>query len=590
MPVGILILLVFFSAMLLCLAMIPLLQSFAEKFQLFDVPDQQSCPQGGRKVHSKPIPRLGGVAIFCAFFATNLIWLSDMQFKWSFLASVLIFLVGVADDLWSVSALARFVIQIVATAACLYLDDLIPTRLIFGFGLEWQLSPLSGLIFSVFLIVGAINALNMIDGLDGLAGGLSLIGISFLTLLYFWNRQDLILLACVSAPLVGAIIGFLKYNSHPASIFMGDGGANWIGFVMGLMMIMLLSGSSLINGFESSLLEAGLTARVAHLGIPLVSVISVLAVPICDTALVMAARVRRGQSPMKADRTHIHHSLLRLGLRHSQAVSAVYFLAVLFGIVGILPVVYPRHDLIWASYAGIAVLVGVLFFAMNLDAGSVQKVLQSRYLFRRTRQYSVLSRYIRYWENANRYALYIIFLAAPAFAGVVRRDVGFAALGAGCLIILSIIGTAWRKRDEFIDVICIATASVVLLVANNTNNMMVAWQGERLNIHWIYNSLFYGVFISSILLFLVTAKKRYFVFKSSDFLLAVLPLLLLLIPDPYKSELRLDIISLRSVVVFIALRTLAKRKNYVMTHVKGVTLVALGFVFLAGVCGLRIIY
>ncbi|MCX6127125.1 MAG: hypothetical protein NTV34_20575, partial [Proteobacteria bacterium] len=361
-------------------------------------------------------------------------------------------------------------------------------------------------------------------------------------------------------------------------------------YSLGVFMLILLSSATVNPSFTPWLLEALVIKPPAGPPPPLMAVVSALAVPVCDTALVMLARMRRGQNPMTADRTHIHHSLLRLGLQHGQVVSAVYFLAVVFGFAGVLPVVYPRYELAWISYAGLALLVLVLITAMNLDTNAIQKILKRRYFMRRTSQYSAFSRIIRYWENANRYLLYLILLAGPAFAGVVRPDVGYAALAAALVVIGSIIAAMFHLRDDFVDAVCVATASVVLLVANNSNNMMVAWRGERLNIHWIYNGLFYALLLSTFCLFILTVKRRYFVFRSSDFLLAVLPLALLLIPDPYKTDLRLDIISIRSVVVFVALRTLAKRKHYVMTHVKGVTLVALGFVFLAGVWGLRIVY
>ena len=186
--------------------------------------------------------------------------------------------------------------------------------------------------------------------------------------------------------------------------------------------------------------------------------------------------------------------------------------------------------------------------------------------------------------------LYAILLAGPAFAGRVRLDVGIAAAAVAFLIIFSIILNASKQRDDFLDSTCVALASTVLLVANNANTMMVEWRGARISIHPIYNSLFGILLISTALLFFVTAKKRYFIFKPSDFLLATVPLVLLLVPEPYRTEYRINIISLRSIVVFAAVRTLAKRKGYVIAHVKGVTLVALTFVFLAGVFGLRVIY
>jgi UDP-GlcNAc:undecaprenyl-phosphate GlcNAc-1-phosphate transferase len=571
----------FVTATAFSMALIPLIGQFAGAYHLYDAPDASSSNPSSRKVHSTPIPRLGGVAIVLSFMLTQVLWIKGSPLPGVFLGGFAVFLLGVADDVVTVRPSVRFLSQCIFAGFAIWYHGLVPSSLVLGgdiqFGLPWWIA----FVFSVFVIVGAINTINMIDGLDGLAGGLALIGVALLSFLYFLNSHDLGLLLFISCPMLGAIVGFLRYNTHPAVIFMGDGGSNWLGFMIGSVMLLLLSGKQI---------DVNSSTLVTSLSVPLTSVVLCLAIPVFDTAAVMIGRIRRGANPMKADKTHLHHALLKLGLSHAQAVSALYFLGLLVGVIGILPVAFPDYRIDMAPYIGIFLVFAFVLLASRLNTERTIGFLAQRAKFRETPKYVVVTKIVRYWENFNRYLLYAILLAGPAFAGRVRLDVGIAAAAVAFLIIFSIILNASKHRDDFLDSTCVALASTVLLIANNANTMMVEWRGDRISIHPIYNSLFGILLISTALLFFVTAKKRYFIFKPSDFLLATVPLVLLLVPEPYRTEYRINIISLRSIVVFAAVRTLAKRKGYVIAHVKGVTLVALTFVFLAGVFGLRVIY
>jgi UDP-GlcNAc:undecaprenyl-phosphate/decaprenyl-phosphate GlcNAc-1-phosphate transferase len=581
MNAALLLIIGFVTAVAFAMAIIPLVVRFAGLYQLYDTPDLRAPAEASRKVHVRPIPRLGGVAIVLSFFLTQIIWVQSSPLPGIFFGGFAVFLLGLADDIVSIRPFVRFFLQCsIACFAVLY-HDLIPASLNIGAGVDIVVPPYIALPFSVFVIVGAVNTINMVDGLDGLAGGLALIGVTLLSFLYFLNSHDLGLLLIISCPMLGAIIGFLRYNTHPAVIFMGDGGSNWLGFMIGSIMLILITGKH-VN------LAAGVVESAQAL--PVLSVVMCLAIPVFDTALVMAGRIRRGTNPMKADKTHLHHALLKIGLSHSQAVSALYFMELLVGVVGILPVAYPEYKLDLAPFIGVAIVFGFVLIASKINTERTVGLLAQRAKMRETPEYGSLTKFLRYWENLNRYLIYSILLAGPAFAGAVRKDIGFAALAVAVLIVVSIILNASRQRDDFLDSACVALAATVLLVANNSNTMMIEWQGERVSIHPMYNSLFGALLVSTLLLFLSTAKKRYFIFKPSDFLFATVPLVLLLVPEPYRTEYRINIISLRAIVVFAAVRVLAKRKGYVMAHVKGVTLIALLFVFLAGVYGLRMVY
>ncbi len=563
------------------MALVPMVLKFAGTFQLYDIPDVAESNSSARKIHLAPIPRLGGIAIVLSFFLTQVVWLKSAPLPGVMLGGFAVFLLGVADDVISIRPAYRFVLQILFASFAVRYHNLVPQTLDLGVGINLVLSHEVGFAFAVFVIVGAINTINMIDGLDGLAGGLALIGVALLSFLYFLKTHDLGLLLFIACPMIGAIVGFLRYNTHPAVVFMGDGGSNWLGFMIGAVMVLLLSGQQI--DFTTS-------ALVASAPLPLASVVLCLAIPVLDTAIVMVGRMRRGSHPMKADKTHLHHALLKIGLSHTQTVSALYFLGLVVGVIGLLPVAFPEYGLDLAPYVGIVLVFSFVLVASNVNAETAIGFLEQRAHIRDLSEYKIVSRVINLWENFNRYILYVILLAGPAFAGAVRRDVGIASAAVGLLILASIILSASRRGDDFLDSTCIALASTVLLVANNSNTMMVAWDGAKVSIQPLYNGLFGLLMVSTILLFIVTVKKRYFIFKPSDFLLATIPLVLLLVPEPFRTEYRINIISLRSIVVFAAVRTLVKRKEFVIAHIKGVTLLALTFVFFAGVYGLRIVY
>lgn len=562
------------------LALVPMVVRFAGALHLYDAPDIAGAASS-RKIHTAPIPRLGGIAIVLSFFLTQILCIRSSPVPGVLLGGIGIFLLGVTDDIISLKPMYRFVIQILLAVFAVWYHKLVPETVDLGIGIRFIIPYQLGFIFGVFVIVGAINTLNMIDGLDGLAGGLALIGVTLLSLLYFLKSHDIALLLFIACPMIGAIIGFLRYNTHPAIVFMGDGGSNWLGYMIGCVMLLLLSGKQI---------DLATSTLVSGAAIPMVSVILCLSIPIFDTALVMAGRLRRGVGLMTADKTHLHHALLKIGLSHSQAVAAMYFLGFVVGVTGILPVAFPAYNLEMAPCLGILVAFGFMIIASRVNSEATMEFLTKRATLRERPEYAAVSRALRYWENFNRYLLYIILLAGPAFAGQVKFDVGIAAASVGLLVVVSIILSASKYGDDFLDSICIALAATVLLVANNANTMMVEWQGARISIHPIYNGLFILLLVSTILLFASTAKKRYFIFKPSDFLLAAIPLILLLVPEPFMTEYKINIISLRSIVIFMAVRTLAKRKTYVIAHIKGVTLVALAFVFMAGVYGLRIVY
>jgi UDP-GlcNAc:undecaprenyl-phosphate/decaprenyl-phosphate GlcNAc-1-phosphate transferase len=273
-------------------------------------------PASRRHLHTKPLPRLGGVAIFFAFLIAlaALIPISSLRhgsFSPRHLLGILIpacivFLLGVYDDVRPVKPKSKIAVQSIA-AVLLYFA---------GFGLHYSNSfftafgvDLIGLPLTVFWVLLITNAFNLIDGLDGLAAGSALVSAMAIFVMALFGHNDVVAVAVIA--LAGAILGFLPCNFYPASVFMGDSGSLFIGF--------LLSALALEGPVK--------THSMAGIAIPLL----IFGLPILDVTLAIVRRFLRGQSPFEGDADHVHHKLLKRGLTQPQAVRILYGVTAAFG-------------------------------------------------------------------------------------------------------------------------------------------------------------------------------------------------------------------------------------------------------------------
>ncbi len=293
-------------SMTVVLVVTPLIKIIAIKYEQLDIPSD-------RKVHQKPTVRLGGVAIFVATLSPLLCFLltsATEQFTEKTLYTLLLlllvgsgfFLVGLADDLFKISPFHRLWMQAVGATALWGLGIRIDTLVLPGsepISLSWLSLPIT-----VLWIVGVVNAINWIDGLDGLAAGVAGIAAAILVILGIVMAQPLP--ALVGMALLGSLLGFLYYNYSPAKIFMGDGGAYFVGFMLGSLCIV---GPQHLESPSATVL-------------PLV----ILAIPIGDMVSVILTRLYRKQSPFHADNLHLHHRLLNLNLSHTTTVWVIYAL------------------------------------------------------------------------------------------------------------------------------------------------------------------------------------------------------------------------------------------------------------------------
>jgi UDP-GlcNAc:undecaprenyl-phosphate GlcNAc-1-phosphate transferase len=286
--------LVFVVALAITAALIPLLAHWAPVVGLTDAP-------GPRKVHAAPVPRVGGLAMSVGVLIPTLVIVHLTPPVAGLIAGLLVLLLfGLWDDHSPLSYRVKFAGQVLAVALCMVIGGIRVGSVWVG-GLEILPDPVATVLTFAFL-VGITNAVNLADGLDGLAGGLVLVCLCAIAVFAATSGNTVVTaLALIEA---GAILGFLRFNTHPARVFMGDSGSQVLGFSVGVLSLM-------VTHSDSSPFSAAL---------PLL----LLGLPIVDTIAVMVTRIRAGRSPFSADSNHLHHRLLNLGFTHREAVMLIY--------------------------------------------------------------------------------------------------------------------------------------------------------------------------------------------------------------------------------------------------------------------------
>ncbi|RRQ21637.1 glycosyltransferase family 4 protein [Thiohalobacter thiocyanaticus] len=307
-------LLILVAAMVISMTLIPIMVRLAPVLGMVDKPDP-------RKVHTTPIPRVGGVGIVIGTLVPLLVWLQVDALLASYLVGALILLLfGAWDDAKELGHYVKFIGQFAAVIGVVYWGDLYVTQLpLLGHD---ALSESAGKVFTVIAMVGMINAMNHSDGLDGLAGGESLI--SLLAIIYLAFQAGGGLAVVIAVATIGGVFGFLRFNSHPARVFMGDGGSQFLGFTLGFLAVYLMTR---VNPALSPALP------LLFLGLPIVDILAVF-----------AQRIYHGMNWFRATKNHIHHRLLELGFEHHESVITIYAIQALLVL---LAVVLPyEHDLL----------------------------------------------------------------------------------------------------------------------------------------------------------------------------------------------------------------------------------------------------
>ena len=322
---------VFFLAAFLALIFTPLALKIAKRFNIMDYP-------GERRVHTVPIPRLGGIAIYLSFWLAVFLTINvNRMVLGLFIGSTIIVVIGIVDDIKGIRALPKLACQIIAAVIPLF----------FGLTVQQITLPFLGMVelgivgytFAVFWIVGIVNTVNISDGLDGLAAGICFIA----SLILFWSADkiDQLMASHFMLALAGVALGFLFYTFHPAKIFMGDSGSMFLGYIIGAVSLW-------------GLLK---TATVLGLVFPLL----VLGMPLIDLLFAIIRRKWNGRSIVRADKGHLHHRLLDAGLTQRQAVLVLYLISLCFGIAAILSVYSHLYIALLLVLTNILFILSIMF-------------------------------------------------------------------------------------------------------------------------------------------------------------------------------------------------------------------------------------
>lgn len=299
------ILLSFMAAFVISYVSTPQVIKLAHRLGAIDV------PKDNRRVHKTPIPRLGGISIYCGFLAASLAFVQmSPKLAAVIIGSLIIVGIGIVDDIKPVSPKVKFSAQILAAGIVMA----------FGVRIEWLTNPFDrvdgmayigilGYPLTLLWIVGATNTVNLIDGLDGLAAGVSAIAAVTLTFVAFLNGQYTA--AILLMALAGGALGFLPYNFNPAKIFMGDTGSLLLGFILAVVSV---------EGVMKSAAALAVAIPVLAMGFP-----------IFDTTFAIIRRAANGRSIVQADKGHLHHRLLSRGLSQKQTVLFLYGISIVLG-------------------------------------------------------------------------------------------------------------------------------------------------------------------------------------------------------------------------------------------------------------------
>ena len=324
------------TAFLITYLVIPKIIFFTKKLRLLD-------EAGDRASHKGSVPIFGGIAIFSGIIFSLLFWADIENIQYLLVSILIVFFLGVIDDLLVLSPFKKIVGQVIATSIIIFLGDLQIDNMHGVLGI-YDLPIWIGTLFTIFVVIVITNGFNLIDGVDGLAGGVGVISsFSFGVIALLMDQSDMAILAFT---LMGALLGFLRHNLFPAKIFMGDTGSLVVGMILSILAI---------NSIRYGLVTE--TIKLPNKG-PLLAIV-MLAIPLFDSLRVFIARIMKGRHPLSPGRGHIHHALLSLGFGHNKTSFILYLFAISM-------IVFSYFLLDLNLNIGIAILAGISFILLYI--------------------------------------------------------------------------------------------------------------------------------------------------------------------------------------------------------------------------------
>jgi len=516
------------------MALIPLMIRLAPALGMMDKPDP-------RKVHKIPVPRVGGVGIVVGALIPLMIWLpwTDLTISY-FLGSLVLLVFGLWDDARELGHYVKFAGQFTAVLLVVYYGGLYVSLLPFG-GME-PIGETGGKLFTVFAIVGMINAINHSDGLDGLAGGESVMSLAAISYLAFRAGDVTGLFIAFAA--IGGVFGFLRFNSHPARVFMGDGGSQFLGFTLGFLAVYL---TQIANPALSPALPALL-----------------LGLPIVDILAVFAQRAWHRMNLFRASKNHIHHRLLMLGFQHYESVIVIYSVQALLVITAIL-FPYESDALLLSFYV---LVCGAVFVFLVAAERSGWRAHEGH----KRKSTGVLRDRIKFGRNVTRLERYLIrgllavfLLGGALFSTQIPRDVSVAATVLFLLLFLRLIA-GYRFWFLFLRLIVfIAVASIAYLLE--------LYPPALLDAHTELSYFYYLFLAVGIALAIRYSSERNFEVTPLDYLVVLIVIALALLSEGGYANPSLVRLVVQLIILFyaaeVAIKHMKSRWNVFTTSVLG---------------------
>ena len=545
---------IFLSTLLLSvfitIALIPLFTRVAVRVHALDVPD-------ARKAHSHPVPRCGGLAMALGAVGPIVFWAQASPALTAFLVGgAIVVAAGILDDFRGLGYQAKFMAQTVAAMfLVLYggvvirdLGNLLPDGMILP---EWLAT-----ILTVIFVVGVTNAINLSDGLDGLAGGICLLIFLFISCLAYLGGNMTV--AIIGLSIAGTLLGFLRFNTYPALLFMGDTGSLLLGFSAAALSIMLTQGQTPLS--------------------PLLPLI-LLGFPILDTLAVMAQRVSEGHSPFAADKKHFHHRLLRLGLFSTEAVFSIYVIQCLL----ILFAWFFRFHSEWLlllSYGIFSATVVALFTVADREGWKlrrfdlVDRVIKGRLKIIREKRLA-----IRISFRALSLGLPVLFV----FQGFIPKTVPsylslLSAIVAGLIALVWLYDRGWLGR---VFMPCLYIFIPLLVYCGELDE--VSWLTARLQT--MHNFSYAALAFFAVATLKLTRRKGGFRITPMDFIVVVLALAVTVLPREILPEEEMKIIIPKILTLFFGFEVLIGELRGKISIVAAATIAGLLVVACRGMVG-----
>ena len=534
-------------AMFITIGLIPIFKRLAVRFNVVDLPDD-------RKVHTVPTPRIGGLAMALGALIPVVLWIRLDDVAGSMLVGAwILVLFGLIDDRQNLNYRIKFASQFLA--ACLVvlwgglkiksLGAILPSEFLLP---DWIAIPLT-----LVVIVGVTNAINLADGLDGLAGGISLL--SFICIGYLAYCSGQMLLTLIAVSVVGGLIGFLRFNTHPAEVFMGDAGSQYLGF----LAITLSLGITQHNNPVSPML-------------PLL----LLGFPVLDTLTVMIQRIHEGRSPFYPDKNHFHHKLLRIGFVHSEAVLLIYIIQS-FLVGAALYLRYYSDWLLLILYLTISVLIVGGIYLADRTGWELKRIdVLERFIRGRLKELKEKNILIKITFKTVEILFPLMLLTTFLLPGSMPPLFsGFALLMVILIVPIAITGKVIPLRT-------LMRVSIYLTIP------VVVYLGQAETISWIsgnflriYN-LFFAILVVFMILTLKFSRREGFKSTPMDFLILFIAVVVPNIPDEQFRSYGMGVVAVKIIVFFFCFEVLLGEIRNKLNRIAWVIIAGLSIVILKG--------